>query len=147
MTLKTHKKRETLYTKQRKNFVKVPISQNFVTTHSRKTHLTSFMSVCVFFIFVGFSVTFTMVSFFFLLVKNNHQDQFNKVQISQLGQVLTDHFDTVNPLLSPQWWGGGGVFNLVKAMVSVLHKELEYNVEKLKYKKLEVIQLRIENKS
>ena len=108
MTLKTHKKRETLYTKQRKNFEKVPISQNFVTTHSRKTHLTSFMSVCVFFIFVGFSVTFTMVSFFFLLVQNNHQDQFNKVQIAQLGQVLTDHFDTVNPLLSPQWWGGGG---------------------------------------
>ena len=144
MTLKTHKKRETLYTKQRKNFVKVPISQNFVTTHSRKTNLTSLMSVCVFFIFVGFSVTFTMVSFFFLPVKNNHQDQFNKVQILQLGQVLTDHFDTVNPLLSPQWWG---LFNLVKAMVSVLHKELEYNVEKLKYKKLEVIQLRIENKS
>ena len=90
-----------------------------------------------------------MVSFFFLPVKNNHQDQFNKVQILQLGQVLTDHFDTVNPLLSPQWWGGGGdgLFNLVKVMVSVLHKELEYNVEKLKYKKLEVIQLRIENKS
>ena len=88
-----------------------------------------------------------MVSFFFLLVKNNHQDQFNKVQIAQLGQVLTDHFDSVNPLLSPQWWWWGGLFNLVKAMVSVLHKELEYNVEKLKYKKLEVIQLRIENKS
>ena len=137
MTLKTHKKRETLYTKQRKNFVKVPISQNFVTTHSRKTHLTSFMSVCVFFIFVGFSVTFTMVSFFFLLVKNNHQDQFNEVQITQLGQVLTDHFDTVNPLLSPQWG----------AMVTVLHKELECKVEKLKNKKLEVMQLRIENKS
>ena len=118
-----------------------------MTTHSRKTHLTSLMSVCVFFIFVGFSVTFTMVSFFFLLVKNNHQDQFNKVQIAQLGQVLTDHFDSVNPLLSPQWWWWGGLFNLVKAMVSVLHKELEYNVEKLKYKKLEVIQLRIENKS
>ena len=108
MTLKTHKKRETLYTKQRKNFVKVPISQNFVTTHSRKTNLTSLMSVCVFFIFVGFSVTFTMVSFFFLPVKNNHQDQFNKVQILQLGQVLTDHFDTVNPLLKPPVVGGGG---------------------------------------
>ena len=90
-----------------RNFVKAPISQNFVTTHSRKTHLTSFMSVCVFFIFVGFSVTFTMVSFFFLPVKNNHQDQFNKVQILQLGQVSKDHFDTVNPLLSPQWGGGG----------------------------------------
>ena len=147
MTLKTHKKRETLYTKQRKNFVKVPISQNFVTTHSRKTNLTSLMSVCVFFIFVGFSVTFTMVSFFFLPVKNNHQDQFNKVQILQLGQLLKDHFDTVNPLLSPQWGGGGCLFNLSEAMVTVLHKELECKVEKLKNKKLEVMQLRIKNKS
>ena len=32
-------------------------------------------------------------------------------------------------------------------MVSVLHKELEYKVEKFKYKKLEVIQLEIKNKS
>ena len=88
MTLKTLLKKEKIYTQNNdRNFVKAPISQNFVTTHSRKTHLTSFMSVCVFFIFVGFSVTFTMVSFFFLSVKNNHQDQFNKVQISQLGQV------------------------------------------------------------
>ena len=31
--------------------------------------------------------------------------------------------------------------------VSVLHKELECKVEKLKYAKLEVIQLRIKNKS
>ena len=31
---------------------------------------------------------------------------------------------------------GGGVFNLAKMMVSVLHKELECKVEKLKYKKL-----------
>ena len=31
--------------------------------------------------------------------------------------------------------GGGGLFNLEKTMVSVLHKELEYKVEKLKYKK------------
>ena len=29
--------------------------------------------------------------------------------------------------------------NLAKTMVSVLHKELEYKVEKLKYKKLEVM--------
>jgi len=29
-------------------------------------------------------------------------------------------------------WGGGGLFNLVKAMVSVLHKELKYKGEKLK---------------
>ena len=38
-------------------------------------------------------------------------------------------------------WGGGGViwvgglFNLETTMVSVLHKELEYKVEKFKYKK------------
>ena len=32
-------------------------------------------------------------------------------------------------------------------MVSVLHNELEYKVEKLKYKKLEVMQPRIKNKS
>ena len=40
------------------------------------------------------------------------------------------------------------VFNLAKMMVSVLPKELEYEVEKLKYKKLEVkSQPRITNKS
>ena len=33
----------------------------------------------------------------------------------------------------------GGFFNLARTMVSVLHKELECKVEKLKYKKLEVI--------
>ena len=32
-------------------------------------------------------------------------------------------------------------------MVSVLHKELEYKVKKLKYKKLEVVRPRIKNKS
>ena len=32
-------------------------------------------------------------------------------------------------------------------MVSILHKELEYKVEKFKYKKLEVMQLEIKNKS
>ena len=31
--------------------------------------------------------------------------------------------------------GGGGLFNLETTMVSVLHKELENKVEKLKYKK------------
>ena len=31
-------------------------------------------------------------------------------------------------------WGGGGLFDLEMTMVSVLHKELEYKVEKLKYK-------------
>ena len=62
-------------------------------------------------------------------------------------------------------WGGGGgwrggaliemrgvferssLFNLAKSKVLVLHKELEYKVEKFKYKKLEVMQPRIENKS
>ena len=32
-------------------------------------------------------------------------------------------------------------------MITVLHKDLECKVEKLKYNKLEVMQLRIENKS
>ena len=41
----------------------------------------------------------------------------------------------------------GGLFNLEKTMVSVLHKELEYKVEKLKYKKLEVMQPKNKNKS
>ena len=39
------------------------------------------------------------------------------------------------------------MFNLAKTMVSVLHAELEYKVEKLKYKKLEVMQPMIKNKS
>ena len=42
---------------------------------------------------------------------------------------------------------GGSLFKLAKTMVSVLHKELEYIVEKLKYKKLQVVQPRIKNKS
>ena len=42
---------------------------------------------------------------------------------------------------------GGRLFNLAKTMVSVLHAELEYKVEKLKYKKLEVMQPMIKNKS
>ena len=56
-------------------------------------------------------------------------------------------------------WGGwvlletGGLFerecsfNLEKTVVSVLHKELEYKVENLKYKKLDVMQPRFKNKS
>ena len=32
--------------------------------------------------------------------------------------------------------GGGELFNLEKTMVSVLHKDLEYKVDKLKYKKV-----------
>ena len=45
---------------------------------------------------------------------------------------------TVNPLLSPLFEGGlietGGLFNLEKTMVSVVHKELEHKGEKLKIK-------------
>ena len=41
----------------------------------------------------------------------------------------------------------GGLTNLAKTMVSVLHKELEFKVERLKYKKLEVMHPRIRNKS
>ena len=48
--------------------------------------------------------------------------------------------------------GGGlnrdkGLFNLDKTMVLILFKELQYKMEKLKYKKLEIMQPRIENKS
>ena len=43
---------------------------------------------------------------------------------------------------------GGLIFNLAKPMVSVLHyKELEYKVEKLRHKKLEVMQPRMKKKS
>ena len=41
----------------------------------------------------------------------------------------------------------GGLFNVEETMVSLLHKELEYKVEKLKYKRLEVMQPRIRIKS
>ena len=34
----------------------------------------------------------------------------------------------------PPGWGGGRLFNLEKMMVSVFHKDLEYKVDKLKYK-------------
>ena len=63
-------------------------------------------------------------------------------------------FHTENPLLSPPPGEGGGlfiskpfegeelnrdgalnIFNLETTMVSVLHKELEYKVEKLTYRK------------
>ena len=56
-----------------------------------------------------------------------------------------------------EWGGGlietgdlferGGLFNLEKTMVSILHKKLEYKVEMLKYKRLEVMQPRIKNNS
>ena len=41
----------------------------------------------------------------------------------------------------------GGLFYLAKKVVSALHKKVECTVENLKYKKLEVMQLRIKNKS
>ena len=62
----------------------------------------------------------------------------------------------INPLLSSprrgglfqtHLSGGGGLFNLATTTVSVLHKELECRVEKLKYEKLEIMQQRIKNKS
>ena len=48
--------------------------------------------------------------------------------------------------------GGGKLnrdegLNFAKRMVSALHKELEYKPEMLKYKKLEVMQPKIKNKS
>ena len=43
--------------------------------------------------------------------------------------------------------GGGGLFKFAKTMVSVLCKELECKVEKLNFKKLEVMQPRIKNTS
>ena len=42
---------------------------------------------------------------------------------------------------------GKSSFNLAKMVVWVLHKDLECQVEKLNYKKLEFMQLRIKNKS
>ena len=45
---------------------------------------------------------------------------------------VTEVLDTINPLLSPLGWGGGGLFNFEKTMVLVLHKDLEYKVDKLK---------------
>ena len=41
----------------------------------------------------------------------------------------------------------GCLFNLAKTMVLILHNDLEYKVEKLKYKKSEVMQPIIKNKS
>ena len=41
----------------------------------------------------------------------------------------------------------GVLLNLAKIMVSVLHKQLEFKVEKLKCKKLEVMQSKIKNTS
>ena len=43
--------------------------------------------------------------------------------------------------------GGGGLFNLVKAMVLLLHRNPKCKVEKLKYKTLEDMHPEIKNKS
>ena len=40
-------------------------------------------------------------------------------------------------------WKGGCLFNLGKMVVSVLNKELEYKVDKLKFKMLEIMQPRV----
>ena len=60
--------------------------------------------------------------------------------------------NTVNPLLRPLWslfisttFEGGGGVAYSKKTLSVLHKELECKVEKLKYRKLEVMHLRMKN--
>lgn len=46
-------------------------------------------------------------------------------------------------------WGldTGGLFSLAKKVVSSLQKELECKLEKLRHKKLKVMQLRFKNKS
>ena len=50
-------------------------------------------------------------------------------------------------LISNTFVVGGGLFNLATTTVSVRYKELECGVEKLKYEKLEIMQLRIKSKS
>ena len=41
----------------------------------------------------------------------------------------------------------GGLFDLAKTMVLVLHRDPKYKVEKFKYKKLEGMHPKIKNKS
>ena len=57
--------------------------------------------------------------------------------------VILNKFVVVVAIKPPRWviyfnpiwgWWGGGLFNVKTTMVSVLRKELEYKVEKLKYK-------------
>ena len=65
--------------------------------------------------------------FLFLLsfqkVGNNHES-YRKSSIKPPGGLI---------YFKPIW--GGGLFNLKTTIVSVLHKELDCKVEKLKYKK------------
>ena len=65
---------------------------------------------------------------------------------AQRANLYDENNNAANPLLSSP----GSLFSSyiwAKTMLSVLHKELESKVEKLKYKKLEVMQLRKKNKS
>ena len=65
-------------------------------------------------------------------VKNQEELTYRKSPIKPPGGLT---------YFKPIWGGGwlietGGLFNLEKTVVSVLHKELEYKVEKLKNKKV-----------
>ena len=61
--------------------------------------------------------------------------------------TLTCWQPKANLFLNGVFFEKGGLSHLAKMVVSVLHKELECKVEKLKYKKLEFMQPRIKNKS
>ena len=62
------------------------------------------------------------------------------------GLIFSSSFEEV--LINNIDGGGmGSSFNVEKTMVLVLHTELEYKMEKLNYKELEVTQPRIKNKS
>ena len=69
-----------------------------------------------------------------------------------LGGVFTAVFQTHLRGGLIETWGrsylrGGVLFILANNLVSVLHKEVECKIKKLEYKKLEVMQPRIKNKS
>ena len=67
---------------------------------------------------------------------------FTNRDVGSCCSVCTHYKSSIKPP-KPIWRGGGGgglfkregLFNLETTMVSVLHKELEYKVETLKYKK------------
>ena len=63
------------------------------------------------------------------------------------GLFISNTFEGVLTETGAYLRGRGGLFDLAKTMVSVLHKELEYKVENFSNKKLEVMQQRIKNKS
>ena len=67
------------------------------------------------------------------------------LDIFEVGEGLEEVYAKIGSVYLPQvnfkpiWRGAylrGGLFNLEKMMVPVLHKELECKVEKLKYKKV-----------